>query len=161
MRRIFLILPFLWLFPLKAASEEKPSLGNSLSERIKSIEKVDSIRLSPYTISRSDLENLRSPFEPLVKPLKSEGEADQKVEEILRYSLEQITLVGVMWSAENPRAMFLLPSKKVYVLQKNEKIGNKEGYISEIKEGQVTVIESVSSRGKRVASKKTLHLKKE
>lgn len=78
-----------------------------------------------------------------------------------RYDLNEIQLVGIIWSVKNPRAMFLDPEQKVHVLGKDERIGRNQGYIAVIREGEVVVVESTEKSGEVVYQTKVMRLLKE
>ncbi|MGE4133464.1 MAG: pilus assembly protein PilP [Bdellovibrionales bacterium] len=94
-----------------------------------------------------DIVNRRDPFLAYAEFVAApEGQA-RPTSPITRYDLEQLQLIGIMWDVRDPKAMFLDPEKEVFVLGRDESIGNRNGYIAAIREGEVVVVEAVRKRG--------------
>jgi type IV pilus assembly protein PilP len=60
---------------------------------------------------------------------------------LVKYELTKYKVVGIMWDVSTPRAVILSPDNKVFTVNKNAKLGNSNGRIAEIKEGEIVVIE--------------------
>lgn len=85
----------------------------------------------------------RDPFKPFVvsKPVALSVEMQGPVLPLQKYSIEQLQLVGVIWGGPKPMAMIIDTAKKVYYVRENDKIGNNNGYVAKIREGEIVVIE--------------------
>jgi len=86
----------------------------------------------------------RDPFVPIRELVKT-GSSDLfgPKTQTETYSLKQYRLVGIIWNVNNPKAMFEDPKNKVHNVKLNQRIGNKQGYVSAIREGEVVVVETI------------------
>jgi type IV pilus assembly protein PilP len=50
-------------------------------------------------------------------------------------------LVGILWDVHDPKAMVRSPRGKVFLVRKKTRIGNSNGYVAAIREGEIVVIE--------------------
>ena len=66
---------------------------------------------------------------------------DETVEVRLRWPLAEYTLVGVIWDTRRPKAMIKDKQGKVHVFREKELIANGGGYVAEISNGEVIVVE--------------------
>jgi type IV pilus assembly protein PilP len=91
----------------------------------------------------------KDPFQKpvLEKPL-APGAFHGPVLPLQRFSLDQLQLIGIIWDVAHPRAMLKDPQGKIHMLGPNAKIGNQNGYIAAIREGEVVVIETFEEEGK-------------
>ena len=99
-------------------------------------------------LSNPDRDPFRKPLyileleEKNLKPQKTESNRiDDKIEAIRRWPLRDYRLVGVIWDVRNPKAMIVDPSNTMHLLKRNYRIGDKDGIISTISEGSITVIQ--------------------
>lgn len=99
-------------------------------------------------LSNPDRDPFRKPLyileleEKNLKPQKAESNRiDDKIEAIRRWPLRDYRLVGVIWDVRNPKAMIVDPSNTMHLLKRNYRIGDKDGIISTISEGSITVIQ--------------------
>lgn len=99
-------------------------------------------------LSNPDRDPFRKPLyileleEKSLKPQKTEEiRIDDKIEAIRRWPLRDYRLVGVIWDVRNPKAMIVDPSNTMHLLKRNYRIGDKDGIISAISEGTITVIQ--------------------
>lgn len=99
-------------------------------------------------LSNPDRDPFRKPLyileleEKSLKPQKTEEvRIDDKIEAIRRWPLRDYRLVGVIWDVRNPKAMIVDPSNTMHLLKRNYRIGDKDGIISTISEGTITVIQ--------------------
>jgi type IV pilus assembly protein PilP len=77
-----------------------------------------------------------------------------------RFALEEMKLVGVMWDVKDPKAMFMDPDNEVLVLGRDESIGNRNGYIAAIREGEVVVVEAIRKRGDIIYRTRVLRIER-
>lgn len=99
-------------------------------------------------LSNPDRDPFRKPLyileleEKTLKPQKTEEvRIDDKIEAIRRWPLRDYRLVGVIWDVRSPKAMIVDPSNTMHLLKRNYRIGDKDGIISAISEGTITVIQ--------------------
>lgn len=83
--------------------------------------------------------------DPFLQFSQSESGEEVNLGPLQHYPLSSLTLIGIMWDVKNPKAMFIDPSKRVHVASLDEGIGNKNGYIATIREGEVVVVEAERS----------------
>lgn len=76
-----------------------------------------------------------------VKTSPSEGTVDSQIEVRRRWPLRDYTLVAVMWDVKSPKAMIADRENKLHVFRVKDYIANSEGYVSEITNGEVIVVE--------------------
>ena len=96
-------------------------------------------------------QRVKSPFmipnELYIKIKKKMGEkpnivdVDESVEVRLRWPLKQYKLVGVIYDTKKPKAMIADREGKVHVYREKELIANGGGYVAEINNGEVIVVE--------------------
>lgn len=99
-------------------------------------------------LSNPDRDPFRKPLyileleEKSLRPQKTEEiRIDDKIEAIRRWPLRDYRLVGVIWDVRNPKAMIVDPSNTMHLLKRNYRIGDKDGIISAISEGTITIIQ--------------------
>lgn len=99
-------------------------------------------------LSNPDRDPFRKPMyileneEKTLKPQKTEEvRIDDKMEAIRRWPLRDYRLVGVIWDVRSPKAMIVDPSNTMHLLKRNYRIGDKDGIISAISEGTITVVQ--------------------
>lgn len=69
------------------------------------------------------------------------GLIDTSIEVRRRWPIKDYTLVGVIWRVKNPKAMISDREGRVHIFKLKDYIANAEGYISEINNGEVIVVE--------------------
>lgn len=80
--------------------------------------------------------------EQIKKPQKTEVVTiDDRIEAIRRWPLREYKLVGIIWDVSSPKAMIVDPANTMHLLKRNYRIGNKNGIISMISEGGITVVQ--------------------
>ena len=90
-----------------------------------------------------DPRNRKDPFRPYIEVSPSEqGEIQGPLLPLQRFDLNEIRLMGIIWDVEEPKAMFLDPSKTMHIIGRNERIGRNNGYLAVIREGEVVVVEA-------------------
>jgi len=96
-----------------------------------------------------DPKGLRDPFEPFIKIEKPKPKTMKAVEKVFkpvtplqRFSISQLSLVGIVW-ADNGKAKAMIqdPKKKGYVVMRGTFVGDQGGKISEIKPDRVIIKE--------------------
>jgi type IV pilus assembly protein PilP len=91
----------------------------------------------------------KDPFQKpnIEKPLPP-GAFHGPVLPLQKYALAELQLIGIIWDVSRPRAMLKDPQGKVHILGPNAKIGNQNGYIAAIREGELVVVETSEDDGK-------------
>ena len=106
-----------------------------------------------------DSVNRRDPFVPFSEFADS-SVPSRPLSPAQRFDLDQLKLVGVMWDIRDPKAMFMDPEAEVLVLGRDEGIGNRNGYIASIREGEVVVVEAIRKRGDIVYKTRVLRIER-
>jgi type IV pilus assembly protein PilP len=108
-----------------------------------------------------DALNRRDPFQPYAEYVPQNPLAQTRpLSPAQKWDLDQLHLVGVMWDVKEPKAMFMSPESEVLVLGRDEGIGNKNGYIAAIREGEVVVIEALRKRGDVIYRTRVLRIER-
>ena len=66
---------------------------------------------------------------------------DDSIEPIKRWPAKEYLLVGIIWDVKNPKALIKDLQGRVHVIKQRDRLGNKEGIVTLIKEGAITVTE--------------------
>jgi len=108
-----------------------------------------------------DIVNRRDPFQPYSEYVPTEdGGPSRTMSPAQRWELEQLRLIGIMWDIKDPKAMFMDPEKDVMILGRDESIGNRNGYIAAIREGEVVVVEAIRKRGDIIYRTRVLRIER-
>jgi type IV pilus assembly protein PilP len=108
-----------------------------------------------------DVVNRRDPFIAYAEYVPPDANTPSRpLSPAQRYDLDQLHLVGVMWDVKDPKAMFLDPEKEVLILGRDEGIGNRNGYIASIREGEVVVVEATRKRGDTIYKTRVLRIER-
>ncbi len=86
------------------------------------------------------------------------GQSSKKVEisPIQKFDVSEFRLTTILWSNTVPKAMVRDPANNLYVIKKNDLIG--KGYVHEVREGEVIVIESKEEEGKTLYTTQILRM---
>lgn len=103
----------------------------------------------------------RDPFAPYATIKPSSSGPIGPVTELERYTLDQLRLVGIIWNVPKPRALFTDPNQKTYVVYAKTRVGRNSGYVAEIREGEVVVIEAFSNEGRYSYQPRIVKLQRE
>lgn len=121
------------------------------SDTVSSAREIE-VFLEPFIY---DSRERRNPFEPYQEVV---GESATPLSALQRYRLDELKLIGIMWDIRNPKAMFVDPKEVVHVVGRDESIGQKNGYIAAIREGEVVVVEAEQTESGIVYETKVLRL---
>jgi type IV pilus assembly protein PilP len=88
-----------------------------------------------------DPEGKPDPFKSYVRQLVAIQQADLS-SPLQRFDLSQLTVTGIVWASERPRALIEDPTGKGYVVQTGAAIGKNRGRIVHIGDNKVTVKET-------------------
>lgn len=81
--------------------------------------------------------------------VQAEGFVDMSVEAKRRWALKYYSLVAVIWNVKNPKAKIADKEGVMHTYKEKDYIGNQEGFISEINNGEVVI----SERGSEIRLK--------
>ena len=77
----------------------------------------------------------------------ADGEALGPLLPLQRFSLSELKLIGIIWDTTDPKALFVDPTGKYWpAVGIDDRVGNKNGYIAAIREGEVIIIETSKGR---------------
>ena len=108
-----------------------------------------------------DVVNRRDPFMAYAEYVPVDNAAPTRpMSPAQRFDLDQLRLVGIMWDIRDPKAMFMDPEAEVIVLGRDEGIGNRNGYIASIREGEVVVVEAIRKRGDIIYKTRVLRIER-
>lgn len=149
--------------PSTPQSSTETSVPISSVTSMQDLNPVSASILIPYVY---DPEQRRDPFKEFApkintvinKEATDEGSVMGPLAPLQRYSLDELNLAGIIWGVNEPKAMFLDPKGQTYIVGKDERIGHKNGYIAEIREGEVVIIETEKVKGKLISSAKVIKL---
>lgn len=109
------------------------------------------IVFSPFLVAQED-EGLvlgeRDPFRPPAyiedtqKPPVNDKITDESIEAIRRWPLQVYKPIAVIWDVSDPKVMVLDANNVMHLLKKNYRIGNQNGIVTEINEGEIVVNEN-------------------
>jgi len=148
--------------------------GNASSEDIPLPTAEETTQTVPSTPSRGVLEGIiedynyqsagrRDPFLPYTAPRPKTS--DEDLEEILSplqtFDLDQLSLAGIIWDVKKPKALFLDPQGKGYIVSKLDKVGRNRGYVAEIREGEVVIVERNVAEGKTNFQTRVIRLERQ
>jgi type IV pilus assembly protein PilP len=102
----------------------------------------------------------RDPFFPPFRTTESEpGETDEPKTPLQRFDIGQLKLVGVIWEAEEPRALIEDSGGLGYIITRGTLIGSKGGIVKTIEPKRITIEEyQTDFFGKRQAQERELRL---
>lgn len=83
------------------------------------------------------------------------------VTQLERFDLEQLRLVAIMWSVEKPKALIVDPENNNYVVFKKSRIGRRNGYIADIREGEMVIMETLERDGQTSFQPRVIRLQRE
>lgn len=89
----------------------------------------------------------RDPFMPILQSRQSLDRRGNRGSDLLQYDLTQLTLTAIAWNTKEPKALIRDPKSNIYMVKKRDPIGRNNGYVEDIREGEVIVVESRSIRG--------------
>ncbi|AGH94976.1 pilus assembly protein PilP [Pseudobdellovibrio exovorus] len=74
----------------------------------------------------------------------AEGFVDESVEPQRRWAIRHYKLVGIIWNVSQPKAMITDKDNTLHMFLVKDKIGNNEGQITAIRDGEVVINEKGS-----------------
>ncbi len=80
-------------------------------------------------------------------------------EPLQQFDVSQLKVVGIMWEVRNPKAMVKDPAGKLYMIQRQTRIGRNNGFVAAIREGEIVVVEpAIGDNGLQTAATRVLTL---
>lgn len=73
--------------------------------------------------------------------IQGEGYIDEGVEPQLRWALKRYKLIAIIWNVKKPKAIIADQKDDTHLFYLNDRIGNNEGVITSINDGEVLVNE--------------------
>lgn len=129
---------------------DQPS-SESKTDVLEQLEQLNQVKSNNF-IFRSyiyDPGNRRDPFSP-TRPLGGTGKPGergdslidlQSIPDLERFNVSEFKVTGIIWSVKGPKALVRDPKNGVHLLFKNTKIGTRNGYVADIRESEIVVIE--------------------
>ncbi len=144
---------FLFLFLFSAAVAQGPATGPAGPAAGEPHETDDGGSVSvlsgfmePFEY---DPQGRKDPFaQPMVERPMEQGRFHGPVLPLQKFPLGKLSLVGVIWDVSKPRAMVRDPNGGVHVVGPNAKLGDRNGYVAAIREGELVVVETYEEDGK-------------
>ncbi len=95
----------------------------------------------------------RDPFRPFNKPIQKEappgmparigGAPVSTVDPLLGSDVESFQVLAIVWNTEKPRALVQNANKVISKIERLTKIGRNNGFVAEIREGEIVIVEPV------------------
>lgn len=121
-----------------------PMVENSGEYRYEPVGKRDPFR--PFRDSRIGVGQLRA--------------ASRTPEPLEKFDIKSLEVVAIVWGNEKPKALIQDPEKRVHTGLKGQRIGRNEGFIAEIREGEIVVVELFDINGKTVKESVVLPIRR-
>jgi len=121
--------------------------GDSKAKKAQAVTKKKAGEVAPEKVIDTSLgftydpEGKPDPFKSYVRQLVAIQEADLS-SPLQRFDLSQLTVTGIVWASERPRALIEDPTGKGYVIQTGAAIGKNRGRVVHIGDNRVTVKET-------------------
>ena len=141
MRPIRIVLVAFAALALAACSGGAPKDQKAKTAAKKKIEAPAQPAADADAVFNYDPEGKPDPFKSYVRQLVAIQQADLS-SPLQRFDLSQLTVTGIVWSNEKPRALIEDPTGKGYVVQTGAPIGKNRGRIVHIGDNVVRVKET-------------------
>lgn len=112
---------------------------------------------------RYDPVGKRDPFRPYRDAKVGVGQlrsTDRQLEPLENFDVKTLEVVAIIWGTERPKALIQDPSKQVHSVIKGQRIGKNDGFVAEIREGEIVVVELFDLNGKVIKESVVLPIKK-
>lgn len=83
------------------------------------------------------------------------------VTQLERFDLEQLRLVAIMWNVAKPKALVVDPENNNYIVFKKTRVGRRNGYVAEIREGEMIIMETIERDGQVTYQPRVIRLQRE
>ncbi len=81
-------------------------------------------------------------------------------EPLEKFDIKSLEVVAIVWGNDKPKALIQDPNKQVHSVAKGQRIGKNDGFIAEIREGEIVVVELFDLNGKIVKESVVIPIKK-
>lgn len=140
--------------PSSTSTNTKIQVGNQTYSEDENLEAI----VKEIQGFRYDPTGRRDPFKPYGEPKKDNldpgpitgpipTDLPLNYPPLQLYDLSQFKVVAVSWDHDNPKALVSDPSGKQHLIRKETRIGRNRGFVAEIREGEIVVIEPVENQG--------------
>jgi type IV pilus assembly protein PilP len=85
---------------------------------------------------------------------------DRVLEPLEKFETKALQVVAIVWGTEKPRALVQDPESNVHTVAKGQRIGKNEGFVAEIREGEIVVVEFFDLNGKVIKESVVLPIRK-
>lgn len=106
----------------------------------------------------------RDPFQiigikEIIKKIENKGPVEEVITDPLQKSdLSDFSVIGIMWEGVKPKAILKDKANRNHLVFTGTRIGNRNGYVALIREGQVVVMEYEDEEGRVVKKPRTLEI---
>lgn len=121
--------------PVKAGPYTQQSVGTNNSRELE--QKLAGRIKDPFMLPN----HLYMKIKRKLGDIQGEGYIDESVEPQRRWALKRYKLVAIIWNVKRPKAMITDAKQDLHMFYVNDKIGNSEGVITAISNGEVTINE--------------------
>ena len=121
--------------PVKAGPYTQHSIGTNNSRDLE--QKIAGRVKDPFMLPN----HLYMKIKRKLGDIQGEGYIDESVEPQRRWALKRYKLVAIIWAVKRPKAMITDAKQDMHMFYVNDKIGNSEGVITAISNGEITVNE--------------------
>lgn len=93
----------------------------------------------------------RDPFRPFRDSKVGVGlirTPSRSLDPLEKFDVKSLEVVAIVWSNEKPKALIQDPEKGLHSVYVGQRIGKNEGYVAEIREGEVVLFELYDLNGK-------------
>lgn len=145
--------------PAETQTPSSPGASSDMGEEGSSLAEIEGF-LEPFIY---DIVNRRDPFlayAEFVPSSAEDGGNGRPISPAQRFAIEDLRLVGVMWDVKEPKALFQDPEQAIHSLGRDDSIGNRNGYIAAIREGEVVVVEAIRKRGDIIYRTKVVRIER-
>lgn len=120
--------------PTTPPAVTQPILSPAAEQKNTGSFKRDPFRLPKYLIDKLT-------YKPPPVVIVDDQAIDDRAEPIRRWPAKEYLLVGIIWEVKNPKGLVKDLQGRVHVVKLRDRLGNKEGIITAIKEGAITITE--------------------
>ena len=117
------------------AAANAPNLLSPLSEQ----KNTGTFKRDPFRLPKYLIDKLT--YKPAPVVVVDDQAIDDKAEPIRRWPAKDYLLVGIIWEVKNPKGLVKDLQGRVHVVKLRDRLGNKEGIITSIREGAITITE--------------------
>lgn len=121
--------------PVKAGQFTQQSVGTNNSRELE--QRIAGRIKDPFMLPN----HLYMKIKRKLGDIQGEGYIDESVEPQRRWALKRYKLVAIIWNVKRPKAMITDAKQELHMFYVNDKIGNSEGVITGISNGEVTINE--------------------